>query len=314
MCVLPVVNPSLLPALGVLQAAAGVSAAGYIVATVAFGRAWHLLRLPSLVAMTTGTGGLAVGVVALAGGGLQGIAGWEWDLMLLCSGALPAAGFLIEQRTRPGLRAMVLGLQLPGAAASMGRGSPGNMLRLLEAIEDYDPDLRGHVSRVAALSVRIGMRMRLNASHLREVALAAQLHDIGKIAIPRAILVRASSATAAEFEMVQRHTAYGEQIVGRLPGLAVACRGVGEHHERWDGAGYPYAREGQGISLTARIVAVADAYDALESKRARKGSEEPGDALAEIVQGAGSRFDPRVVDELVRVVGATEKVARAVAA
>jgi HD-GYP domain-containing protein (c-di-GMP phosphodiesterase class II) len=313
-CVAPVVDPSLIPDTRVLQIAAGAAAGGYLVAAIAFGRAWHLLRLPSQAAMTLGTSGFAFGIVAMAGGGLPAVAGWQFELMMLCFGALPAAGFLVEQRTRPGLRAMVLGLLLPGAAASMSRGYPGAMHRLLDAIEDYDPDLRGHVNRVAALAIRIGMRMRLNASHLREVALAAQLHDVGKIAIPRTILMKASSLTAAEFAVVQRHAAYGEQIVARLPGLSGACRGVGEHHERWDGAGYPYAREGHGISLTARIVAVADVYDALVSKRTYKEGWDRTEALAEIVRGAGSRFDPRVVDELLHVVGETEQVARAVAA
>jgi putative two-component system response regulator len=196
----------------------------------------------------------------------------------------------------------------------MSRGYPEAMHRLLDSVEDYDPDLRGHVNRVAAIAVRIGMRMRLNASHLREVALAAQLHDVGKIAIPRAILMKATALTPAEFETVKRHTLIGQEIVGRVPALAVACRGVGEHHERWDGAGYPYAREGQAISLTARIVAVADVYDALVSKRSYKDGWDRAEALAEIVRGAGSHFDPRVVDELIHVVGETEQVVRAAAA
>jgi putative two-component system response regulator len=188
------------------------------------------------------------------------------------------------------------------------------MHALLDAVQDYDDSLRGHVSRVAALSVRMGMRMRLNASHLREIALAAQLHDVGKIAIPRAILCKPGTLTPEQFEVMKRHTTIGEHIVSRVPDLAVAVRGVGEHHERWDGAGYPYGREGDAISLTARIVAVADVYDALVSRRAYKQGWSRDDAIAEITRGAGSHFDPRVVDELLRVVGEADRATRTAAA
>ena len=313
-CLAPVVNPGLMPGATALQLAAGVAGAGYLAACYAFARAWRLLRLPSQAAMTIGAAGFAFGTIAMAGGGLPGVQIWAFESMMLGFGALPAAGFLIEHRARPGLRAMVLGLVLPGAVTSMNRGYPAAMHGLLAAVEDHDPELLGHVSRVAALAVRIGMRMRLNASHLREVALAAQLHDIGKIAVPQAIMLKPGRLTPAEFELMKKHTTYGEQIVRRMPGLSLACRGVGEHHERWDGAGYPYAREGQAISLTARIVAVADVYDALVSKRSYKDGWAPADALAEIVRGAGSHFDPRVVEELVHLQGATDRVVRSAAA
>lgn len=313
-CATGVYEPELLPRVETLQVASGLAAAGYLVAAFAFTRAWLLLRLSSQAAMSLGTYGFAVATVAMAGGGLPSVNAWQFEFIMLALGAMPVTGFLIEQRSRPGLRAMVMGLVLPGAAANMGRGYPAPMHRLLESVEDYDPALRGHINRVAAIAVRIGMRMRLNASHLREVALAAQLHDIGKIAIPRAILTRPGALTAEEFAVVKRHTTYGRRIVSRIPGLAVAAKGVGEHHERWDGTGYPNGCAGEAISLTGRIVAVADVYDALVSRRSYKEGWSPEEAIAEIVRGAGSHFDPRVVDELLAVVGAAEQVERSLAA
>jgi HD-GYP domain-containing protein (c-di-GMP phosphodiesterase class II) len=310
-----VANPTLMPPAPLVQAAAGLAASGFVYAAFSNLRAWRLLRLPSLGLLSLATIALAFGIVSVASAGaIEQAVAWKIEAAVVASAALPAIALLLEQRSRPGLRSLVLGLALPSAAIEMGRGNPAPMHRLLDAVQDYDDSLRGHVSRVAALSVRMGMRMRLNASHLREIALAAQLHDVGKIVIPRSILCKPMSLTPAEFEIMKRHTIAGERIVRRVPDLVMAMRGVGEHHERWDGAGYPYAREGAGISLTARIVAVADVYDALVSRRAYKEGWSKDEAIAEIIRGAGSHFDPRVVDELLHVVGETDRVVQPVAA
>jgi HD-GYP domain-containing protein (c-di-GMP phosphodiesterase class II) len=293
--------PSFWPSPTLIKLLAALSMAGYAWAALAFFGTYRLLRLPSQFCIAAGSALFALTIPFVLGGGIPGMPSWEFEFLLLLVAVLPPLGFLAEHRARPGLRTMVLSLFLPGAIANIRRGYPDPMLNLVEEIARVDEPLHGHVSRVATLAVRIGMRLRLNASHLRELAFAAQLHDIGKIAIPRAILEKEGPLTPGEFAIIQTHAAIGEEIVRRCTGISSSARAVGEHHERWDGAGYPLGRAGSEISITGRIVAVADVFDALASKRSYKDAWDPADALAEIQRAAGTHFDPRIVEELARV-------------
>jgi HD-GYP domain-containing protein (c-di-GMP phosphodiesterase class II) len=165
---------------------------------------------------------------------------------------------------------------------------------LAETLEKRDPYTGGHVRRVVGYSLLLGAEMGLGREELRDLRLAATLHDIGKITTPDRILGKPSPLDAEEAEIMRRHAADGAAIVGHLANPWV-LRGVRSHHERVDGRGYPDGLTDPEIPLAPRIIAVADTYDAMTTSRPYRAGLPPERAAAEIGAGAGSQFCPRVV-------------------
>ena len=169
-------------------------------------------------------------------------------------------------------------------------------------LESKDPVTRDHVTRVADISSRVGMRNGLAANELRDIAIGAVLHDIGKLQIPDAILNKPGRLTADEYEVVKTHAAIGADLVASSPALASATAIVRGHHERPDGLGYPDGLAGDAIPLAARIVAVCDAFDAIANTRQYRDGQGPKVALGVLQEHAGTQFDQRVVDTLAEIV------------
>jgi len=165
---------------------------------------------------------------------------------------------------------------------------------LAEALEKRDPYTGGHVRRVVAYSVLLGAEMGLSREELRDLRLAATLHDVGKIITPDRILGKPSPLDSEEVEIMRRHAADGASIVSHLSNPWV-LHGVRSHHERVDGRGYPDGLTDPEIPLAARIIAVADTYDAMTTSRPYRSGLPAERAAAEIHAGAGSQFCPRVV-------------------
>jgi HD-GYP domain-containing protein (c-di-GMP phosphodiesterase class II) len=165
---------------------------------------------------------------------------------------------------------------------------------LVEALEKRDPYTGGHVRRVVAYSVLLGSEMGLGREEMRNLRLAATLHDVGKITTPDRILGKPSPLDADEVEVMRRHTVDGAAIVSHLANAWV-LPGVRSHHERVDGRGYPDGLRDPEIPLAPRIIAVADTYDAMTTSRPYRAGLPPERAAAEILDGAGSQFCPRVV-------------------
>jgi diguanylate cyclase (GGDEF)-like protein len=181
------------------------------------------------------------------------------------------------------------------------RGRPGgarNQARdvLMRTMQVKQRELDAHSDTVAKLSVRVARRLGLTGEDLDEVARAAELHDVGKVGIPDAILNKPAALTAEEWEFVHQHTILGERILHAAPALRPIARLVRASHERWDGGGYPDGLAGEDIPLGARIVAVCDAYEAMTGARPYRERLAPAQARAEIVASSGSQFDPAVVD------------------
>lgn len=166
---------------------------------------------------------------------------------------------------------------------------------LAEAIEKRDPYTGGHVQRVVAYSLLLGSEMGLSAEELERLHLASTLHDVGKIAVPDSVLNKPAPLDVDEEEVMQRHPVDGADIVSRIRELRGILPGVRSHHERLDGSGYPDGLTDSEIPLPARVIAVADTFDAMTSKRPYRGALTPGDAAGEIHQGAGTQFCPAVV-------------------
>ena len=173
---------------------------------------------------------------------------------------------------------------------------------LLRTMRAKQPELDRHAGHVAQLASRVARRLGVTGETLDEVHRAAQLHDIGKVGIPDAILNKNSGLTDSEWEFVRDHTILGERILQGAPALRPIARLVRASHERWDGAGYPDRLHGEEIPLGARIVSVCDAYEAMTSKRAYRPAVSPEIAYQELRDGAGGQFDPAVVDAFLAVI------------
>jgi diguanylate cyclase (GGDEF)-like protein len=166
---------------------------------------------------------------------------------------------------------------------------------LLRALAELHPDLGDHTSSVATLSQDVAERMGLASDEVNQVRAAAELHDVGKVAIPDAILSKPGPLDEDEWAFMRRHTLIGERIIAAAPALAAVARLVRSSHERWDGEGYPDRLAGGAIPLGSRIVAVCDAFDAIVTDRAYRPRRTAEEALAELQRCAGAQFDPAVV-------------------
>jgi diguanylate cyclase (GGDEF)-like protein len=173
---------------------------------------------------------------------------------------------------------------------------------LLQVLQERQPDLHEHVEDVADLALMVGRSMSAMPEDLEELARAAEMHDIGKMAVPEEILNKPGPLDEVEFEFIRQHTIVGERILSAAPALASVARIVRSSHERWDGGGYPDGLRGEEIPLAARIVLVCDAYHAMTSTRPYHPAVPEGEALAELRRCAGTHFDPAVVDVFCRAI------------
>jgi diguanylate cyclase (GGDEF)-like protein len=178
-----------------------------------------------------------------------------------------------------------------------GRSSARSQSRdvLLRALAERNPELGEHISGVAELAEAVARRLELDEEQVDHIRHAAALHDVGKMAIPDAILDKPAALDEAEWKFIRRHTIIGERIVAAAPALRPVAALVRASHERWDGTGYPDALVGEDIPLGARIVAVCDAFDAMVADRPYRAGRAAADALAELERCSGSQFDPAVV-------------------
>jgi len=174
------------------------------------------------------------------------------------------------------------------------------MKSLAAAVDARDPYTAGHSRRVQRIAVEIGRELGLDDDALSAVSYAALFHDIGKLAVPDAVLLKEGTLDPDEWEYVRRHPVEGERIVGHLGFLQDATPAIRHHHERFDGAGYPDGLVGDAIPLAARVIHLADAFDSMRSSRTyREEIPVPG-VIAEIRKGAGAQFCPRCVDAFER--------------
>ena len=174
--------------------------------------------------------------------------------------------------------------------------------RLAVAAEFRDDDTGRHTERVASISALLGRAAGLDDEQVELLRRAAPLHDLGKIGIPDAILRKPGPLTPDEWEIMKTHTTAGARILGggKSRVIRLAEEIALSHHERWDGTGYPEARSGEAIPLAARVVAVADVFDALTSDRVYRKAWAPDDVLKYLQGHAGVHFDPALVEQCVQ--------------
>ncbi|HJR06892.1 MAG TPA: HD domain-containing phosphohydrolase [Pyrinomonadaceae bacterium] len=172
---------------------------------------------------------------------------------------------------------------------------------LAAALETRDRETHGHSERVVSFSLRLGRELNLSGEELRSLEFGALLHDIGKIGVPDAILHKPAQLCEEEWVNMRRHPVHGQQILRGISFLEGAARVVGQHHEKWDGTGYPRGLRGEEIDLNARIFAVADAFDAITSDRVYRAGRSYEVAVTELEEFAGRQFDPEVVAAFRRI-------------
>ncbi len=176
------------------------------------------------------------------------------------------------------------------------------VLMLAQAAEAKDDDTGDHVLRIKDLTTAIALKMGIDSGYAEQIGFFSMMHDIGKIHVPDRILKKKGPLTEAEWKIMQRHTVAGEKILGNSPFYAMARKIARSHHERMDGSGYPDGLKGDQIPLEARIVAVADVFDALGHKRPYKPAWPRDKVLAEMRSLSGWHLDSEIVAALLEIV------------
>lgn len=182
---------------------------------------------------------------------------------------------------------------------------------ITSSLEEKDSYTHGHSIRVAEYAVLLGQEIGLSEVEIREVELSALLHDIGKIGIPDSVLLKPARLTRAEFEIMKSHPVRSARILEKISALRPLIPGIKHHHERFDGLGYPEGLAGDAIPLYARIILIADTYDAMTSTRPYRLALDKEIAFAELDKCAGTQFDPVLVNAFVKALRRMEKGAPA---
>ena len=172
---------------------------------------------------------------------------------------------------------------------------------LLSALRAHDPYTYRHSLRTVRLSLLLGRACGVSQAALRVLGFGAVVHDLGKVFIPGEVLHKNGALDEEEWEAIRRHPRDGARMLFKVSPPQGVCRIVGEHHERWDGCGYPAGLRGEEIDFNARVVSVADAFDAMTSVRPYRPAARPEAATAELERCAGTQFDPDVVLSFLRV-------------
>jgi putative nucleotidyltransferase with HDIG domain len=198
---------------------------------------------------------------------------------------------LVEQRTA----------ELDRALNSLEGSYRSTLKALTAALETRDSETHGHSERVVSYSLRLGREYGLSTEEMKSLEFGALLHDIGKIGVPDSILRKPAKLTEEEWVRMREHPLHGQQILRGIEFLQGAAKVVAQHHEKWDGTGYPLGLHADDIDICARIFAVADAFDAITSDRVYRRGKSYEAASQELDDWAGRQFDPKVVEAFHRV-------------
>ena len=198
---------------------------------------------------------------------------------------------LVDQRTA----------ELDEALGSLENAYRSTLKALTAALETRDAETHGHSERVVTFSLRLGREYGLSASEMKALEFGSLLHDIGKIGVPDAILRKPAKLTDEEWVRMREHPRHGQQILRGIKFLEGAARVVAQHHEKWDGSGYPLGLKAEEIDVCARIFSVADAFDAITSDRVYREGRSYEAAARELDEWVNRQFDPKVVEAFHRV-------------
>jgi HD-GYP domain-containing protein (c-di-GMP phosphodiesterase class II) len=263
-------------------------------------QAYRFARLPSQAAMCLALVLIMEVQLSLTFGRYWRLSWWVYHATYGMAFLVLFGGWVLEAWRAGSVRAIANALSLRDAVAALNHGYPQPLVDLVESIERKDLYTLGHVRRVADYALLAGRELRLGAAELRQLGLAAQMHDIGKLTTPDSILKKPARLTPEEYAVIKEHVHNGFEIAMKVPALRPVADAIRSHHERFDGQGYPIGLAGDSVPLLARIVSVADAFDAMTSGRSYQAAVSAEEALAELRANAGGQFDPACVEAFSR--------------
>ncbi|HYM14370.1 MAG TPA: diguanylate cyclase [Dehalococcoidia bacterium] len=204
----------------------------------------------------------------------------------------------IADHLAPAINVALLRDELEASYAQLERESRDSLARLADAAEARDPHTGGHLRRIQRYSVELARQLGLPDAEAQAIGAASAVHDLGKLSLPDAVLMKPGKLTPDDWDRMREHPRHGEQLIGDSPKFELERAVARWHHERWDGSGYPDGLVGDQIPLAARIVAVADAFDALTTERPYKRAWPVDEAMSEVHRASGTLFCPAVVAAL----------------
>ena len=236
-------------------------------------------------------------------GAVWHISWWLYHGLLLIAVVLPMMAIALLYKRENSLFEIVDSLLLNETLAKVEYSFPDAIDGFISTVEKRDPYLKGHMRRVCEMAVAIADHLRVPDTAIRAASYAALLHDIGKLGLPQTVLHKPGRLTDAEFAILREHPARGFSLVANVESLRVAAPAIRWHHERLDGSGYPDGLSGSDVPLEARIIAVADVWDALTSDRVYRKAMSCADARVVLMAERGTKLDANCVDALFTILG-----------
>jgi len=273
-----------------------------------YARNYRLSRLPLHATLVAGIALLIESLIVFFLASVWRVSWWEYHVLIVLGITTILYGLLFDYRRDASFTRTVSALFLNSSVEAIEQSYSEVLTGLVAAVEAKDLYTKGHSEKVARLATEIGERLDLPPERLRVLYEGGLLHDIGKIGIADEILNKPGQLTPAEFAVVKGHPARSEEMIGKIPSLRSTLPAIRWHHERLDGSGYPDGIAGDQIPLDARIMAVADVYDAMVSGRSYRPALGDAHALAFLQENAGRLFDRRCV-EVVTLVAASRSAA-----
>jgi hypothetical protein len=263
-------------------------------------RSYRKTRLASQACMLAAFVLLADAAAAMAVFKVWTTGWWYYHLLMLGAVALALHALVVERARGSSFKSVVEAALELEVSVDVEELDFEAIAALVAAVEVKDHETQGHNRRVAQLCVQIGRQLGMSAGELRVLARSGLLHDVGKLGIPKRILVKQGALTESEWALIKTHPTIGLAILRRAGQFKRELLGVLYHHERMDGSGYPHGLVGDAIPIEARVVAVADTYDVLISDRPYRKACAAVEARRVVEREAGSHLDPRVVAALVK--------------
>lgn len=282
---------------------AAIAIGCFTFAAARYFESYRLAQLPLQAAMATGMVLLIEAQIFMLLGQLWHLSWWAYHATMLGGFLVCVAGLLRQYQVTGDLGAVVEGLFLRQQVSGLRMGDPRALGALGAAVAAKDSETAGHIERVGELSANIGRRLELPEGSIETLRLAGRLHDVGKIGVPNNILRKPGPLTPEEFEVMKRHTTRGWRLADRSAMLAHLAPIIRAHHERLDGSGYPDGLRAEFIPFEARIIAVADVWDALTCDRPYRKAMDWDRAAAILEQEAGAHLDPRCVQAIFEELG-----------
>ena len=272
-----------------------------------FWQAYRLAMLPLQGSMALGMAFLIEAQIFMIRGWVWHLSWWEYHVVAFAGFSLCVVGLLRQYRMTGDLGAVVEGLFLRQQVDNIRQGDPHALIALTAAVAAKDTETAEHIGRVGELVVAMGRYLGMAEERIEALSWAGRLHDVGKIGVPNSILRKPGKLTRVEFEVIKLHSPRGAAIALRSGMLAQIAPIVRAHHERMDGSGYPDGLKGNEIPLEARIVAVADVWDALTCDRPYRAAMTRDAAAAILAKDAGPHLDVQCVEALFAVLGLEQR-------